>query len=145
MKWDAFWNVHNLEEYTIDKSALHELSSSLMEKDPFTAKKHLNSCHENEKLMYGFHSFIAHASDTSSICKYWNGFIDNVNCIKPLIAADGTCDWERHLDAVENLLPMFHGCDSINYLRYATFYLESMPRLPTDHRAIYEMFMKGYF
>ena len=33
MKWDAFWNVHNREEYTIDQSALRELSSSLMEKN----------------------------------------------------------------------------------------------------------------
>ena len=90
-------------------------------------------------------SFITHASDTSSMCKYWNGFIDNVNCIKALIAADRTGDWEGHLDAVENLLPIFCGCDSINYLHYATFYLESMRRLPTDHPAIYEMFMKGYF
>ena len=79
------------------------------------------------------------------MCKYWNGFIDNVNCIKALIAADRTGDWEGHLDAVENLLPIFRGCDSINYLRYATFYLESVRRLPTDHSAIYEMFMKGYF
>ena len=145
MKWDAFWNVHNREEYTIDQSALRELSSSLMEKEPFTGKTYLNSGRKNEKLMHDFDSFITHASDKSSMCKYWNGFIDNVNCIKALIEADRTGDWEGHLDAVENLLPIFRGCDSINYLRYATFYLESMRRLPTDHPAIYEMSMKGYF
>ena len=71
--------------------------------------------------------------------------IGNVNCIKALIAADRTGDWEGYLDAVENLLPIFCGCDSINYLRYATSYLESMCGLPTDHPAIYEMFLKGYF
>ena len=54
MKWDAFWGVHNREEYTIDQSALRELSSSLMEKDPFTAKTYLNSCRKNEKLMHDF-------------------------------------------------------------------------------------------
>ena len=54
MKWDAFWNVHNTEEYTTDQSALRELSSSLMEKDPFTAKTYLNSCRKNEKLMHDF-------------------------------------------------------------------------------------------
>ena len=124
---------------------LRELSSSLMEKDPFTAKTYLNSCRRNEKLMHDFHSFIAHASHTSSICKYWNGFVDNVNCIKALIAADQAGDWEGHLDVVENLLQIFRGCESINYLRYATFYLESMRRLPTDHPAVHEMFMKVYF
>ena len=54
MKWDVFWNVHNSEEYTIDQSALSKLSSSLMEKDPFTAKTYLNSCRRNKKLMYNF-------------------------------------------------------------------------------------------
>ena len=121
MKWDVFWNVHNSEEYTIDQSALSKLSSSLMEKDPFTAKTYLNSCRRNEKLMHNFHSFI----------------------IKALIGADRTGDWEGHLDAVENLLSIFRRCENINYLRYATFYLESMRRLPTDHQAICEMFMKG--
>ena len=42
MKWDAFWNVQNREEHTIDQKALRELSSSLMEKNPFTAKTYLN-------------------------------------------------------------------------------------------------------
>ena len=145
MKWDAFWNVHNHDEYTIDHNALRELSSLLMEKDPFTAKTYLNSCRRNEKLMNDFHSFIAHASDTSSMCKYLNGFVDSVNCIKVFIAADRTGGWEGHLEAVENLLPIFRGCDSINYLHYATFCLESMLRIPTDHPTIYEMFIKGYF
>ena len=62
-----------------------------------------------------------------------------------MIAADRIADWEGHLDVVENLLPIIRGCDSINYLHYARFYLESMRRLPTDHPAIYEMFMKEYF
>ena len=145
MIWDAFWNVPNREEYTIEQSALRELSSSLMEKDLFTTKAYLNLCRKNEKLMHDFYIFFAHVLDASSMCKYWNGFIDNVNCIKVLIAANRTGDWEEHLDAIENLLPIFCGCGSTNYLCYATFYLASMRRLPTDHRAIYETFMKGYF
>ena len=63
-----------------------------MEKDPFTAKTYLNSCRKKQKLMHDFHSFITHTLDTSSMCKYWNGFIDNVNCIKALMAADRTGD-----------------------------------------------------
>ena len=62
-----------------------------------------------------------------------------------MIAADRTGDCEGHLDAFENLLPIFRECDSINYVRNATFYSESMCRLPTDNPAIDEMFMKGYF
>ena len=73
--------------------------------------------------------------------KYRSGFIDNVNCIKALIGADQTGDWEVHLNTFEYLLPIFCRCGSINYLRYATFYLERMRRLPRDHPATYEMFL----
>ena len=54
IKCDVFWNIHNCKEYTIDQSVLRELSSSLIEKDPFTAKTHLNSFCKNEKLMHDF-------------------------------------------------------------------------------------------
>ena len=145
MRWDVFWNVHNGEEDTIEQSAFFELSSLLMEKVPFAAKTYLNSCCKNEKLMHDFHSFITHASDTSSMCKYRNGFIDNINCVKALIAADRTGDWKGHLDTVENLLSIFRACNSISYLCYATFYLQSMHRLSTTHPASYEIFMKGSF
>ena len=76
------------------------------------------------------------------MCKYRNGFIDNVNCVKALIVADRISDWKGHLDTVENFLPIFCECDSISYLCYATVYLESMRRLPTAHPASYEIFMK---
>ena len=56
-----------IEEYTIDQSALRELPSLLMKKDPFAAKTHLNSCPKNEKLMHDFHNFITHASDACSM------------------------------------------------------------------------------
>ena len=79
------------------------------------------------------------------MCRYWEGLIENVAHLKALIAADRNGDWEAHLLAVQNLLPIFRESDSINYLRYATLYLEMMRRLPQDHPEIYEKFRTGHF
>ena len=48
--------------------------------------------------------------------------------LKKLVTADKTGDWERHLMTVEKMIPIFELLDSINYLRYTSFYLELMPK-----------------
>lgn len=62
-----------------------------------------------------------------------------------IIAADRNGDWEGHLIAVQQLLPMFAECDSINYLCYGSSYLELMQHLPVDHPAVYSEFMHHHF
>ena len=54
------------------------------------------------------------------------------NLLQDLICADRTGDWEKHLRTVEKLLPIFQQCDSINYLRYANFYLEKLRQIPDE-------------
>ena len=46
---------------------------------------------------------------------------------------------------VEKLLPILQQCDSINYLRYASFYLEKMRQLPHEFPEIYNHFKNGEF
>ena len=53
--------------------------------------------------------------------------------------------WEKHLRTVETLLPIFQQCDSINYLRYASFYLQKMRQLPDEFPEIYDHFKNGEF
>ena len=65
--------------------------------------------------------------------------------LKDLIAADWTGNWTAHLQAVQNLLHLSRENDSINYLRYASLYLEQMKQLPIDRPEIHAMFMSGHF
>ena len=58
---------------------------------------------------------------------------------------NNTDDWEKHLRTVEKLLPIFQKCESINYLRYANFYLEKMRQLPNEFPKIYNHFKNGEF
>ena len=39
-----------------------------------------------------------------------------VELLKDFVAADREVDWEAHLLAVQNILPIFRGFASINYL-----------------------------
>ena len=86
------------------------------------------------------------------MCKYLNNilYIVNVlisgfNCVDYLICADQTGHWEKHLRTVEKLLPIFHQCDSISYLRYTGFYLERMRQLPDEFPEICDHFKNGEF
>ena len=67
------------------------------------------------------------------------------NLLQDLICGDRTGNWEKQLRTVEKLLPIFQHCDSINYLRYANFYLEKMGTLPDEFPESYNHFKNGEF
>ena len=62
------------------------------------------------------------------MCRYLNNILYMSLLLKKLVTADKTGDWERHLMTVEKMIPIFELLDSINYLRYTSFYLELMPK-----------------
>ena len=51
--------------------------------------------------------------------RYWDGIIQPAKVLKSLIAADREGDWDGHLQAIQDLLPVFYASGSVNYLRYA--------------------------
>ena len=92
-----------------------------------------------------FEAFSETCREMSEMCQYWDGLLKSINILKRLIAAGRKGDWDGHLQAVQDLLPIFQECDSINYLRYASWYLEKMRLLPVEHPEIYEKFQQGLF
>ena len=62
-----------------------------------------------------------------------------------LISVDREGDWEGHLQAIQDLLPVFCQADCISYLRYATWYLEKLRRLDQKHPDIHTGFLAGWF
>ena len=62
-----------------------------------------------------------------------------------LISTDREVDWEGHLQAIQDLLPVFCQTDCISYLRYATWYLEKERRLDQKHPDIHTEFLGGRF
>ena len=98
-----------------------------------------------KELQNEFRKFSTHCSEKSELCRFLEILLDLTVRLKHLIVADREGDWEAHLTAVKNLLPVFRSADSIHYLRYASWYLEKMRILPTEHQEIYQHFMTGKF
>ena len=96
-------------------------------------------------LRKDFEAFSEGCREMSEMCRYWDGLLTCIDTLKRLISADRRGDWSAHLQAVQDLLPVFHQCHSINYMRYASWYLEKMRLLPVQHPEIYEEFEKGLF
>ena len=61
------------------------------------------------------------------------------------ISAGSEGDWEGHVHAIQDLLPVFCEAGCINYLRYATWYLGKMRRLDQEHPDIHTEFLAGKF
>ena len=62
-----------------------------------------------------------------------------------MIAADREGNWEAHLQAIQDLLPIFCKSGRFNYQHYGSIYLEFMQKLPKDYPLIYHHFKEGKF
>lgn len=76
---------------------------------------------------------------------YWMTFIELVIMLENLIRADREGDWDLHLGSVQSMLSMFAVFDNVNYLRWASIYLEDMQRLPDIAPEVYAQFTNENF
>ena len=132
LKWDAFWKNNKKEKYKETVPLLETFYYEVTKTPPtscfdtFTAYQVRVTDLEND-----FASF-CNESEKSQMCKYLNSRLYIANLLQDLICANRTGDWEKHLRTFEKLLPIFQQCDSINYLRYANFYLEKLRQIPDE-------------
>ena len=138
LKWDAFWENNKKEKF---KETLPLLETFYYEVtkitptscfDTFTAYK--------VELIELENDFTSFSYDKLQMCKYLINILYIANLLQDLICADRTDDWGKRLRTIEKLLPIFQQCDSMNYLRYASFYLEKMRQHPDEFPEIYDHF-----
>ena len=68
-----------------------------------------------------------------------------VSILRDLVRADLEGTWDLHLQSVQAVLPLFAGCDLINYLRWGSVYLDDMRKLAQDAPSVFENFKAGKF
>ena len=145
-RWQGFLQIYGGENYQQLLLPLEKLKKSLQDKDADASKANCIKCMESVEPLYKeYVNFCNTAEENSELCRYWNILASSIENLKKLIAADRDGDWHGHLRAVTNLLPLFAECDSINYLRYGSLYLECMRKLPETHTQVYEQFLRGNF
>ena len=82
-------------------------------------------------------------SERSKICKHWRGVLKLISLLKGCVAAVRECNWEAHFHTIQRLLPVFCILGSINYLRYASWYLEKMRKLSEEYPQLCKHFQEG--
>ena len=92
-----------------------------------------------------FNESVKNRKAIPQLCAYFEQILDIAKKIKNLIAADRNGDWEAHLQAVQELIPIFAECDSIHYFRYGSYHLEFMRKLPEKFPTIFNAFKAGMF
>ena len=68
-----------------------------------------------------------------------------VHVIKQLITADRDGNWLLHVAAIRSLMKILRAFDCINYLRYASWYLERIEVLEVEQPLLFQHFMMGKF
>ena len=150
LKWEAFWktNHEHANTYSNQVSHITELRNVLSKKDSQNAKGKLNEMLADTSfatLFTEFESFIQNICHISENCKYFENCLYLISLVKNLVRADRSGEFLLHVKTVGELLPLFIGCDGINYVRYSIFYYESHKNLSTKHPALYHQFILGDF
>jgi hypothetical protein len=146
LKWQAFFELRDTTKFSDFLRDLSSLKTALSSKNTKRSQEAYSVCKSNFKLLqYEFDLFSGECEANSELCRYWDGLVKLARILKKLIAADREGNWTAHLQAMQDLLPVFLQSGSINYLRYGSWYVESMRKLPIDYPQVYQEFMEGKF
>ena len=141
-----FFNEKGVHPYAPVLAILTNLKSAVEKKNITDSQKYMAKFGEASKeLVEDLNTFIKTQSDANENFKFWASFLDMMAIVHDLLRADREGIWELHLDAVQRSLYLFAAFDSANYLRWCSFYLEDMRRLPETAPSVYENFEKGSF
>ena len=145
LKWEAFWKEPGDMAHEI-REQLNLLSNAFAAKKSETSVELFNKYKNTlNSLKTEYDKVTVKCSENSEICRFFEVVAKGIRILKELIAADRNGDWLAHVQAVQDAMPLFQECDSVHYLRYGSFYLEQIRKLPNDYPDIYENFLKGHF
>ncbi|KAK3870911.1 hypothetical protein Pcinc_023937 [Petrolisthes cinctipes] len=122
------------------------MKDAVSEKMRDMSKEFLESFISTSSIMLDdFNTFRTQRMEKSETFTFWDRFVRMVSVLKDLERADREGNWELHLHSVQAALPLFAGCDRINYLRWASVYLDDMKKLQVDGSEVYGNFKAGKF
>jgi len=84
-------------------------------------------------------------SASSRTAKLWVQYIYYIDVCKMCIVDERTGNWHLHLQAVHDMLNLLAATGHTHYSKCARLYLQMMFDLPTDHRWLYDVFIRHGF
>ncbi len=90
-----------------------------------------------ENLHQDFLEFEKECEAKSELCKFFGVWLQLVAVIKNAVVSDREGNWNLLVATVEDSMPIFAECDSMNYLRHGSWYLEQIKVLEFTHPELY--------
>lgn len=91
-----------------------------------------------------FEVFLEEHSQNSTFT-FWKMYIDLVQILLNFVRAEREGNWELHLEAFQQMLPLMAAYDHTNYTRWGIVYLADMKNLQQTAPAVYNEFTSGNF
>ena len=148
MKMKAFWKEHPPQNYSDAIVKLERFQLALCDNNKAVSQSSMSDiieCNTVNNLKQDIDRFEKICSESSSQCKYWFNFLKIMNLIRNFIRSERDGDFLLNMKTIQDLLPVFLGCDSLNYLRYGSFYLELLKNVKHTHPELHDSFLKKHF
>ena len=146
LKWRSFLDSHADEVETpfIEEAVEVKIKLAQNKKTDLGEQFHTLVSH-SDTLHKKFDQFIEECEAKSEVCQYLGQFKHIVDVIKHMIAADREGNWPLHIASVRESMKILRAFDCINYLRYASWYLERIEVLEVEQPILFRRFMMGQF
>ena len=99
------------------------------------------------RLVFGHVTFyiVSECEEKSEVCQYLSLFKSIIMVVKQMVTADREGSCSLRVAAARASMKILRAFDCINYLRYASWYLERIEVLEFEHPALFSRFMRGLF
>ena len=98
---------------------------------------------ETDALGLKFEAFVSECEEKSEVCQYLGLFESNIMVAKQMATADREGNWSLHVAAFRASMKILRAFDCINYLRYASWYLERIEVLEFEHADFFSRSIQG--
>ena len=145
LQWVEFLS-NDVLKYSDELNILLSLKNAISKKQQVESRKLLKDFKlSSSKMLDEFELFKTKLSESSETFHYWNNFLKMVHLLKLLLRADRDGNWNLHMHAVKETMPLFCVFDRTNYIRWCSIYLEDMQKLSENYPDVHEAFLAGKF
>ena len=125
LKWFAFTQTIQSDSITAFESNMRGLQAAYLSRDSNTCKESYKICLKGSMEVHVLYKkFTNRSAAASKMVRQLETLLKLVNILKNLIPTDRKGNWKRHLQAIQDIIPVFCQTESVNYQRYCSLYLE---------------------
>ena len=116
LKWSAFTQTIQSGSITAFESNMRGLHAAYLIRDWNTCKESYKICLEPSMEVNMFYEqFTNRSAAASEMVRFLETLLNLVNILKVLISVDWEGNWKSHLQAIQDMIPIFRQTVNVNY------------------------------